>query len=123
MDGDIISLILIVGSTAIILLIVWIFAYRNFFLKGQFTAILLFFALQIAYYMLFFVVMGSEYNLAITLLILCIIPILSMMLLYPWTFGHKKTSKGRVLIIIVFIVQVISAILSIVLSLMATVNL
>ena len=110
-------------AIAIILLVVWIFAYRKFFLKGQFTVTLLFLVLQVAYYMLFFVTMGSENNLAITLLLLCIIPILSMILLYPWTFGNKKTSKGRELIIIVFIVQVIFIILSIVLSLMATVNL
>ena len=115
--------ILIMVSTAIILLVVWIFTYRNLFLEGQFTVIILFFVLQVAYYMLFFVVMGSEYNLALTLLLLCIIPILSMIVLYPWTFGHKKTSKGRVLITLVFIVQVVSAILSIVLSIMAISNL
>lgn len=116
-------IILVAEAIAIILLVVWIFAYRDLFLKGQFTIILLFFALQVAYYILFFVFMGLQYNLAITLISLCIIPILSMILLYPWTFGNKKTSKGRELIIIVFIVQVIFIILSIVLSLMATVNL
>lgn len=108
-------MIIIIEATAIILFVVWIFAYRVFFLKGQLPVILLFFALQVAYYILFFVFIGLEYNLAITLL--CIIPILSIILLYPWTFGTKNTSKGRVLIITVFIVQVIYASLNIVLSL------
>lgn len=115
-------MILIVGATAIILLVVWIFSYRNFFFKGQLSFILLIIALQVAYYILFFVIIGLE-NLAITLLLLCIIPILSMILLFPWTFGNDKPSKGRVFIIIVFIIQVISAILSIVLSLIAMSNL
>ncbi len=108
-------MIIIIEATAIILFVVWIFAYRFFFLKGQLPVILLFFALQVAYSILFFVFIGLEYNLAITLL--CIIPILSIILLYPWTFGTKNTSKGRVLIITVFIVQVIYASLNIVLSL------
>ncbi|MEK3766160.1 hypothetical protein [Solibacillus sp. FSL K6-4121] len=116
-------LLLIVESIAIILLVVWIFAYKKFFLKGQFPFILLFFAIQVAYYILFFVFIGLEYNLAIILLLLCIIPIVSMMLLYPWIFGIKKVFKGRVLIIIVFIIQVIYAVLSIVLSLIAKSNL
>ena len=116
-------LILIVEATAIILFVVWIFTYRNFLFKRQLLVILLIIALQVAYYILFFVFMGLAYNLSITLLLLCIIPILSMILLFPWTFGNKKTSKGRVFIIIVFIVQVIYAILSIVLSIMAKSNL
>jgi hypothetical protein len=112
-------IILIVEAVAIILLVVWIFAYRDFFHKEQLPVILPISALQIAYYILFFVFMGLKYNL-ITLLI---IPILSMILLYPWTFGNKKTSKGQVLIMIIFIVQGIYAILVIVLSLMAMSNL
>ena len=112
-------IILIVEVAAIILLVVWIFAYRDFFHKGKLPVILPISALQIAYYILFFVFMGLKYNL-ITLLI---IPILSMILLYPWTFGNKKTSKGQVLIMIIFIVQGIYAILVIVLSLMVTFNL
>ena len=114
-------IILIIEAAAIILLVVWVFAYRDFFLKGQLSVILLIFALQVAYYILFFVLMGLENNLAITLL--CLIPILSIIFLYPWTFGNKKTSKGRVLIIIVFIVQVIYVILNILLSLIVTFNL
>ena len=113
-------IILIVEATAIILFMVWIFAYRDFFPKGQLPVILLIFALQVTHYILFFVFMGLEYNLSITLLLLCILPILSMILVYPWTFGNKKISKGRVLIMIIFIVQAIYAILVIVLSLMAT---
>ena len=84
-------IILVAEAIAIILLVVWIFAYRKLFLKGQFTVILLFLALQVGYYMLFFVTMGSENNLTLTLLLLCIFPILSLLLLYPWTFGQKKT--------------------------------
>lgn len=110
----------IIEAIAIILLVVWIFANRDFFLKGQLPVILPISALQVAYYILFFVFIGLEYNLG---MILLIIPILSMIIVYPWTFGNKKTSKGRVLIMIIFIVQAIYAILIIVLSLMATSNL
>jgi len=113
-------IILIVEAIAIVLLVVWIFAYRDFFQKGQLPVILPIFALQIAYYILFFVLLSLEYILAITLL--CIIPILSMILLYPWTFGNKKHSKGRVFIIIIFIVQIIFIISNITLPLMATSN-
>ena len=112
-------IILIVEAAAIILLVVWIFAYRTFFHKGQLPLILPISALQVAYYILFFVFMGLEYNLG---LILLIIPILSMILLCPWTFGNKKTSNGRVLIMIIFIVQAIFATLVIVLTLMTTSN-
>ena len=104
----------IIEATALILLVVWIFTYRDFLLKGQLSVILLIFALQVAYYILFFVFIGLEYNLAITLL--CISPILSMLLLYPWAFGNKSTAKGRVLIILVFIIQVIHVIFNIVLG-------
>lgn len=114
-------IILIVEATAFILLVVWIFAYKNHFLKGQLPVFLLISALQFAYYILFFIFIGLENNLAITLL--CIIQILSLILLYPWAFGNKNKTKGRAFIIIVFIIQVICAILNIVLSLMATSNL
>ena len=114
-------LILIIEATAIILLVVWIFAYKDFFLKGQLSVISLIIALQVIYCILFFVLVGVEFTLAITLL--CIIPVLSMILLYPWTFGSKNTSNGKVFIIIVFIVQLIFAILNIVVSLTATFNL
>jgi len=114
-------LIVIIEATAIILLVVWIFAYRDFFPKGQLSFISLIIALQVIYCILFFVLVGLKYTLAITLL--CIIPVLSMILLYPWTFGSKNTSNGKVFIIIVFIVQVIFAILNIVVSLTATFNL
>ena len=112
-------IILIVEVAAIILLVVWIFAYRDFFHKGQLPVILPISALQVAYYILFFVFIRLEYILGI----LIVIPILSMILLYPWTFGNKKTSKGQVYIMIIFIVQAIFAILIIVLSLMVTFNL
>ncbi len=114
-------IILIVEVAAIILLIVWIFSYRDFFHKGQLPVILPISVLQVAYYILFFIFIGLEYNLGI--LILIVIPILSMILLYPWTFGNKKTSNGQVYIMIIFIVQAIFAILVIVLSLMVTFNL
>ena len=115
------SAIFIIDTIAIIVLAVWIFAYRAFFFKGQLPVILLILALQIAYYILFFVFIGLEYNLALT--VLCIIPILSMILLYPWTFGNKNESKGRALVMIIFIVQVIATILNIVFSSMAALNL
>ena len=108
-------LILVIEATAIILLVVWLNANRNYFLKDQLSVILSIFALQIAYYMLFPTFIGLLPNLTITLLG---IPILSMILLYPWTFGNKKKSKGRIFIIIVFIVQIIFVILNLVLSLM-----
>jgi hypothetical protein len=114
-------IILIIEATAIILLVVWIFAYKDVFLKGQLSLILLILALQVAYYILFFVLLSLENGLAIALL--CIIPILSMILLYPWIFGSKNTANRRIFIIIVFIVQVVFASLTIVFSFIATSNL
>lgn len=128
LDVSLIYSLLLAPFLTMVLLLFWMSAnikntakaqlygtYSDFFLKGQLSFILIIFALQVAYYTLFFILLSLEYNLAITLL--CIIPILSMILVYPWTFGSKNTSKGRVFIIIVFIVQVIFAILNILLSL------
>ena len=107
--------ILLIEVIAILLLVGWIYAYRNFFLKGQFSFILSISLLQIVYYNPFLILLSIEYTLLISLV--CVIPIFSMSLLYPWTFGNKNTSKGRVFLIIAFIVQVIITILIIVVSL------
>lgn len=107
--------ILLIEAIAILLLIIWIYAYRNFFIKGQLPFILTIFVLQIVYYNLFLLLLGIQYTLAFSLA--CIIPILSMYLLYPWTFGNKKTPKGQVFAVIAFIVQVIITVLIIMVSL------
>ena len=104
-------LFLLIETAALILSGVWIFAYRGCFLKGQLTVILSAFALQAAYSALLFTFIGSAYSLAVPLL--CISPILTMILLYPWTFGNKRTSGGWVFLLIVFFVQVVHAILTI----------
>ena len=114
-------IILIIEATSILLFFVWIYTYKNFLRKEQLSVFSHIFALQSSYYILFFLIINLEYRLAIILL--CIIPILSMILLYPWTFGSKSTSNGRVFIIIVFIVQVIFTILNIALSFIASSNL
>ena len=113
-------IILIVEAAAIILLTVWILTYRDFFNKEQLPITLTISALQVFSYILFFAFIESEYNLGIILLIM---PILSIILVYPWTFGNKKTSKDSKLIMLVFAVQVIYAFLVIVLSLTAMSNL
>ena len=107
--------ILLIEAIAILLLIVWIYAYRNFFLKGQLSFILSISALQIVYYNLFLLLLSLGYTLVISLV--CVIPIFSIVLLYPWTFGNKSPSKGQVFLIIAFIVQVIIIILIILVSL------
>jgi len=83
-------IILIIEAAAIILLTVWIFAYRDFFTKEQLPVTLTISALQVVSYILFFAFIGSKYNLGIILLI---IPILSIILVYPWTFGNRKLLK------------------------------
>ena len=113
-------IILIIEATSILLFFVWIYTYKNFLRKEQLSVFSHIFALQSSYYILFFLIINLEYRLAIILL--CIIPILSMILLYPWTFGSKKTAKGQVYIQSVFIIQTIFAILMIVISIMASVN-
>ena len=113
-------IILIVEAAAIILFTVWIFAYRDLFNKEQLPVTLTISALQVFSYILLFAFIGSEYNLEIILLI---IPILSIIPIYPWTFGNKKTSKDSILIMLVFIVQAIYAFLVIFLSLTAMSNL
>lgn len=114
-------LILIIGAIAVVLLVVWIFAYKDSFLKGQLSAILYIFPLQIVYYILFPVLINLEN--ALTIALLCVIPILSMVLLYPWTLGNKNTSKGQVFLYIVFIVQGIFLLLNLVFSVIAGSNL
>ena len=114
-------LFFIIEAIAIVLLVVWIFAYRDFFLKGQLSAILFIVALQIFYYILLLIIISLEN--AIATVLLCVIPIISIVLLYPWTFGKKNTSKGQVFIIIVFIVQVIFVILNIMLTVISWSNL
>ena len=113
-------IILIVEAAAIILLVIWVSAYRDFFNKEQLPVTLTISALQVFSYILFFAFIGSEYNIGIILLIM---PILSIILVYPWTFGNKKTSKDSILIMLVFIVQAIYAFLVIFLSLTAMSNL
>lgn len=105
------SLFVLIEAAALILFGVWIFAYRGCFLKGQLTVILSAFALQAAYSALFFTFIGSESGLAVPLL--CISPILTMILLYPWTFGNKRASGVRVFILIAFFIQMVHAILTI----------
>jgi len=113
-------IILVIETIAIILLVVWIFVYKDFFLKGQLLVISIILLLQIIYYILFYLFLGTEFTVAIALLFL--IPLISMILLFPWAFGNKK-SNGRVLIIITYIIQIIFIILMIVLSLTLKSNL
>lgn len=108
-------IILIVEAVAIILLVVWIFNYRASFHQGQILVVLLVIVMHIIYAILFFALAGLENSLGIVAL--CIFPVLSMMLLYPWTFGDKKLPKGRVFILILLVVQMIFVILNIVLPL------
>ena len=114
------SISLVILAIAIVLFFVWLFIYRDFILTAQLPVIFFIFGLHLVYYILFFVFIGLENDLGITFL--SIIPILSMVLLYTWTFGKKKTSQGRVFILIVFILQVIFAILNIALSFMTIFN-
>ena len=114
--------ILIIESAAIILFILWLITYRASFLNGQISLISTIFILQFVFYLLFFILLFFESGPIFSLL--GIIPILSMIFLYPWAFGKKKTiSKGRVFIIFGFIVQVYLVILSIVNSFVVTSNL
>ena len=113
--------ILIIESVAIILFILWLMGNRASFLNEQLSIISIITVLQLVFYMLFFILLGLEFGPILSLL--CIIPILSMFFLFPWTFGKKRTiSKGRVFIILVFIVQVYLFILSIVNSFVVTSN-
>lgn len=112
--------ILIIEAAALILLVIWIIAYGGFFPKERLPVFLCTFALQIAFY-IFFTTILILLNLGSPLaFLICVIPILSMILLYPWTFGNKKKSEGRVFIMIIFIVQIIFTILNILISSPAT---
>ena len=114
--------ILIIESAAIILFILWLIANRKSFLNEQIPLISIIVVSQLVFYMLFFILLSLESGLILSLL--GIIPILSMIFLYPWAFGKKRTiSKGQVFIILAFIVQVYLVILSIVISFVVTSNL
>ena len=110
-------IIVIVEAAAIILFIVWLFAYRAFFSKEQVSVLIWFVVLQTVYYILLISILALMTNLGF--IFACIIPILSMRLLYPWTFGNKKESEGRALILSIFVVQIIFMILNITVYLMA----
>ena len=111
------SIIVIVEVAAIVLLIAWLLAYRGFFSKEQVSVTISVFALQVTYYLLFlFMLKWTD----LAFVLACIIPILSIILLYPWTFGNKKNAKGLAFMIIIFIVQIIFMILNITVYLMAT---
>jgi len=101
----------------IIILLFWMAANMKRSAKGKLTLFSIISILQFAYSILFFALLDLESNLAIALL--CIIPIISIILLYSWTFGRKKTLSGRVFLIMIFIVQVILLILTFILSLIA----
>ena len=109
--------ITLIEGVALVLLIVWILTNKDSFLKGQLSFISLVFTLQIIYYVLFFIFLGLELNLAFAFL--SIIPILSIILLYSRMFGSKKTANGRVFLLTTFAVQVIFAISNLALSLIA----
>ena len=114
--------ILIIEGVAVVLFILWLITNRQSFLDEQISFISILVVLQLVFYMLFFILIGLESGLILSLL--GIIPILSVCFLYPWAFGKKRTiSKGRLFIILVFIVQVYLVILSIVNSLVVTSNL
>ena len=111
-------MIAILGGAAVFLFIIWLATYSRFFLKEQSSITLHIFLLQIAHYVLFFALLSFQYHLALTLM--CIIPIFSMIRLYPWAFGNKNISNGRAFIIIAFIIQVILACLNIAIPLIET---
>ena len=100
----------IVEVATMILLGVWLFAYRDFFSKERLPATLSVVVLQMVYYALF-IAIGAWTNLGFILA--CIISVLSMIRLYPWAFGNKKESKGRGFILSIFVVQIIFTVLNI----------
>ena len=105
----------IVEVATMILLGVWLFAYRDFFSKERLPVTISVVVLQMLYYVLF-IAIGAWTNLGFILA--CIISVLSMVLLYPWAFGNKKESKGRGFILSIFVVQIMFAILNITVSVM-----
>ena len=105
----------IVEVAAMILLGAWLFAYRDFFSKERLPVTLSVVVLQMIYYVLF-IAKGAWTNLGFILA--CIISVFSMILLYPWAFGHKKESEGRAFVLSIFVVQIIFTILNITLSVM-----
>lgn len=118
-EASIFYSLLLCPLLSILLLLFWEIKNRKNNNKTQSPVTLLIFILQMVYYVLFFILIGAEYHLA--MILLCILPILSIIQLYPWTFGKKTTSNGRIIILIVFIIQVILTFSNIVLSLM-TIN-
>ena len=104
------SIILPIMSVSMILLFIWIYLNRSGFVQGQLLCIFIVFGFQLLFYFLGFSVIDLESTWAFTILL--ITPIVTIVLLFPWTFGRKNIlTKGRLIVVIVFILQVILLIL------------
>ena len=112
------SIILPIMIVSMVLLFIWIYVNRSGFIQGQLLFIFIVFGFQLLFYVLGFSVidLGSTWAF-ITLLIA---PIVTMALLFPWTFGRKNTlAKGHFIGVIAFILQVILLILCVFLGISA----
>lgn len=116
-DVMIIYIVLFVPLLTMVLLIIWTFLNRKNISKFKSLTVVLMFALQILYYLLAFLVLKLESNLAIALL--TIIPIFSLVLLYSRVFGHMRKAAGRILMSIIYLAQLILAIATFLLALSA----
>lgn len=112
------SIMVIVEVAAFILLVAWFFAYRGFFSKERLPVTIWVVVLQVIYYVLVIAIVVWT---NVGFIFACIISVLSMILLYPWAFGNKKESEGRVFILSIFVVQIMFMVLTITVYLMATV--
>ena len=100
------SIILPIMIVSMILLFIWIYINRSGFVQGQLLFIFIVFGFQLLFYFLGFSVIGLESTWAF--IILLIAPIVTIVLLSPWTWGRKSTlAKGRLIVVIAFILQVI----------------
>lgn len=119
-DAIVIYIILFVPLLTMFLLIGWTLLNRKNISKFKSLTMVIMFGMQIVYYLIIFLFLKLENNLGIALV--TIIPICALTLLYSRVFGHRKKSYGRIIMVVVFFLQVLLAIATFSLSLTAHFN-
>lgn len=105
LDALLFYIVIFAPLLVMVLLVGWTVINLKHISKEQLPKITTVFGLQFVYYVLFFVFITLESN--AILWVLCMIPIIAMLVLYPIVLGKQKLMNSRILLVAVFVVQAI----------------
>lgn len=105
LDALLFYIVIFAPLLVMILLVGWTVINLKHIAKEQLPKITTVFGLQFVYYVLFFVFITVESN--AILWVLCIMPIIAVLVLYPIVLGKQKLMNSRILLVAVFVVQAI----------------